>query len=728
MVSCTRRSWLVVSLSLLLACGSGHGGGPPSVTGGNAGQGEGATGGSGESAGTGDFGGTGELAGTGESGGIGGGNGGRGGTGGRGGSGGTGGSSGVGGSLGGTMSGGSGPDLEPCPPNAPDTACDDAGSYCRLDDARTCFCTGRTWFCSEVEPDTGESALTGAYRGDDNRACLSCAESKCTSAESAVAHSAAESLAAVACELATGCPLGPGGVESCYCGSSATSGTDCLYTGVQDGVCGTEERRGINLTTPFGLLSHYFDAQTSTGEANALARCLVDEGCTSCFRAHEQNACPSVFAMALTGNVTAARASAEVGRRIALTAAATDPDAGPSPLSYAWSVDSDAVGRVSDADAAEATFTCTASGYAVITVVISDGDSGCDWSRRELVSCLPPHCESFLPVTADALAAFTGDSLTLAADVRDPNGAAGTFEYAWTASPAETGTLGEDGSETTTYSCTAPGVVTVSAAVTAAADGCSVTRTLSLACIGPAPSDKPTPGSTEDALLGTYRGQQDDSCLACAQANGCVATAGVLPCEYRQTPAERAACLRLLACELESGCPTESSLSLASCLCTRTDSCFTDQGVQDGPCAAELESALASEDENFIANHLTDPALPGGQADVLATCLSYYGCTSCFPVNTCPSVDAIAATPPSAPVGGTVALTASVTDPDGPEPLVYQWIVGHVDAGNLGTIADVSAAQTTFTCEIPGTASMVLIASDGKCSRSGIVDVTCTDH
>lgn len=78
----------------------------------------------------------------------------------------------------------------------------------------------------------------------------------------------------------------------------------------------------------------------------------------------ELNVCPFVE------NVTPAMARPIVGQPIAITARATDVDAAPSPLTYAWtSTRGTLVGQGSDA-----TFTCDETGAVIVWLTVFDGD------------------------------------------------------------------------------------------------------------------------------------------------------------------------------------------------------------------------------------------------------------------------------------------------------------------------------------------------------------------
>jgi phospholipase C len=59
------------------------------------------------------------------------------------------------------------------------------------------------------------------------------------------------------------------------------------------------------------------------------------------------------------------------GSSSSITSMAVDPDGGPSPLSYHWTATS---GSFSDATSPSPTYTCTTSGLATLTLMVSDGD------------------------------------------------------------------------------------------------------------------------------------------------------------------------------------------------------------------------------------------------------------------------------------------------------------------------------------------------------------------
>src|SRR5262249_55303903 len=75
------------------------------------------------------------------------------------------------------------------------------------------------------------------------------------------------------------------------------------------------------------------------------------------------NVCPTI------DGIGANPAEVQVGSSLALTASAHDSDAGPNPLTYAWTASS---GTLSDASAKNPTFTCTAPGTVTLNLTVSD--------------------------------------------------------------------------------------------------------------------------------------------------------------------------------------------------------------------------------------------------------------------------------------------------------------------------------------------------------------------
>ncbi|HEX5273368.1 MAG TPA: alkaline phosphatase family protein, partial [Gemmataceae bacterium] len=93
-------------------------------------------------------------------------------------------------------------------------------------------------------------------------------------------------------------------------------------------------------------------------------------------------------------------------------------------------------------------------------------------------------------------------------------------------------------------------------------------------------------------------------------------------------------------------------------------------------------------------------------------------------LNACPRIDAVGASPASAAVNGTMALTTTVVDVDhGPSPVTTTW------SASAGTIDTPNAASANFTCTSTGMVTITLAASDGDpaCASQQSIDVLCTE-
>jgi hypothetical protein len=134
------------------------------------------------------------------------------------------------------------------------------------------------------------------------------------------------------------------------------------------------------------------NAETCSGSASFDVTARQTTAVTVTVRCHEAphngsaqvngvlNVCPQIDGVSAVPN------EVFVGSSIALVGAAHDVDAGPSPLSYAWTTTS---GAITDAAASSTRFTCTAAGTATLTLVVSDGDAGCTDTSSVAVTCTP---------------------------------------------------------------------------------------------------------------------------------------------------------------------------------------------------------------------------------------------------------------------------------------------------------------------------------------------------
>ncbi len=94
-------------------------------------------------------------------------------------------------------------------------------------------------------------------------------------------------------------------------------------------------------------------------------------------------------------------------------------------------------------------------------------------------------------------------------------------------------------------------------------------------------------------------------------------------------------------------------------------------------------------------------------------------------LNLCPVIDGVGTSPAEVLVGGTIALTGTAHDSDAaPAAVSYQW------STSSGSLSSATAANPTFKCTEPGTATISLSVSDGDavagCAATQTATVTCT--
>lgn len=83
----------------------------------------------------------------------------------------------------------------------------------------------------------------------------------------------------------------------------------------------------------------------------------------------------------------------------------------------------------------------------------------------------------------------------------------------------------------------------------------------------------------------------------------------------------------------------------------------------------------------------------------------------------CPTVYPAAA-PSDVPVGASIAVSATVDDPDA-DGLAFLW------SARSGTFATAWAPSTEYTCREAGEQNLTVTVSDGQCNADATVPVTC---
>lgn len=89
----------------------------------------------------------------------------------------------------------------------------------------------------------------------------------------------------------------------------------------------------------------------------------------------------------------------------------------------------------------------------------------------------------------------------------------------------------------------------------------------------------------------------------------------------------------------------------------------------------------------------------------------------------CPTVDVQSASPAATAPSGTIALTATASDPDPGDVPTYAW------TATAGSFADPLSASTLYTCTVPGAQTIVLAVDDGHrpsgCTVTYLLPVSC---
>ncbi|HLK93766.1 MAG TPA: hypothetical protein VKZ18_27995 [Polyangia bacterium] len=151
-------------------------------------------------------------------------------------------------------------------------------------------------------------------------------------------------------------------------GLTAGTGYQLIVSGVaSDGVTGCSGSTTFSVPTP------------STGVPVTL-KCATPPDAGQALVTAATNLCPVV------DGISVDTASVNVGGSMVVSVLAHDPDSGPSAtLSYSWSANSGSLSSTSGS--ASTTFTCTTAASVTISVVVSDGDRGCNVTQTIPVTC-----------------------------------------------------------------------------------------------------------------------------------------------------------------------------------------------------------------------------------------------------------------------------------------------------------------------------------------------------
>ena len=89
-------------------------------------------------------------------------------------------------------------------------------------------------------------------------------------------------------------------------------------------------------------------------------------------------------------------------------------------------------------------------------------------------------------------------------------------------------------------------------------------------------------------------------------------------------------------------------------------------------------------------------------------------------LNVCPVIDAMSANPAEVEVGSSIAFGAAAHDEGVPSPLSYTW------TATVGTLSNAQGTTTSFTCTQVGSSTISVTATDGDCSDSSSITVSCS--
>jgi hypothetical protein len=309
----------------------------------------------------------------------------------------------------------------------------------------------------------------------------------------------------------------------------------------------------------------------------------------------------------------------------------------------------------------DGTFDCTFSGSSHVRVKVTDGSSESNELGQDVTvgaAAAPPVVDAGPPVSG-----AEGSAIALSGSVTDPHTPSPTI--LWSYAPLSgvdagaTCSFADATSPTTTITCTDDGVYT---ATLTADDGTnppvSDSTTVTVSNASPqvtitAPSGGSSYGSSPVSLSASFSdaGHNDTHTCSIDWGDASPATAGSV---------------------------TESN---GSGTCTGSHT-YTTGGT------------------HVITVTVTDDDGGSGQDNVSVT-------------NSAPSVDA--GPPASGAEGSAIALSGSVTDPDGPpSTILWSYTPGPgVDAGATCSFADATSPATTITCTDDGTYTATLTAGDG---------------
>lgn len=88
-------------------------------------------------------------------------------------------------------------------------------------------------------------------------------------------------------------------------------------------------------------------------------------------------------------------------------------------------------------------------------------------------------------------------------------------------------------------------------------------------------------------------------------------------------------------------------------------------------------------------------------------------------VNNCPSIHSLVVAPLATAVNGQIAVAVTASDLDAGDTVAVSW------SATAGAFVAAGARTTTYACTAPGAQTLTVTASDGRCSSSASVPITC---
>jgi PKD domain len=275
------------------------------------------------------------------------------------------------------------------------------------------------------------------------------------------------------------------------------------------------------------------------------------------------NVCPNV------DELTATPQTLPAGSTVTLHGAASDSDAAPAALTYAWTT---TAGTLGGANTPNATLTSATAGTATVTLTVSDGD-----------------CTD----VSTTLITFTGAG---------GGGTGGTGAGGTGTAGTATGGTGTAGSAT-------------------GGGGAGGTGTAGTATGGTGTAGTATGGTAGSGTAGSGGSAVTAESILASKSAACLSDAQA-QCSDNLTKTNGFGTLayNVLSCTFTTGCANTGTAG--PCYCgTASGAACLGAGAANGPCKSQEEAGLLTTDPSTIATKFADETRPGGEANALIQCL-----------------------------------------------------------------------------------------------------------